>query len=974
MTAKAAEGASPKTIEWYRMVLGRANRNLGADRALDSLTPTELRAWLLTLRETLSPISVAGYVRGLKAFGRWCRAEELAQAAALCGLSRPRVPHKLVEPLGDDALRRLVDAGSVRDRAIVLLMLDTGLRLSELAGMRPCDLRPDGSVKVVGKGARERIVQDVQLVPGQTFRFQVFEKRTGTARAAISLYAWNRDTAVWDTLVNVGYENAGWTGHAWDVTVPQASDGRIRVALWTQNGGAGHTVMYDDAAIVTNYASFTYNANGTLHQAFTFHPATTGGLAPAEIEMRSTYVATGVHPAIFPVSVVANYANGTFDPAIPDQDVTSFATYDAWGRVLTATDPDGVTSTTTYASSGNGIHTDVASTADGLGHTTIFTYDVVGNPLTTTSPGGLISARTVDHFGRPLDETGPDGTVTRHVHDPYGRETATIANYRDGTANNDGSGIDDVTTVRTFDVFGRAIRTDADDGLIDQATQTAYDLLGNVTARTVYPTGGIGGTPRPTTYHFETVIAGSTTYSRTVPTGVRLASQPSAAPAPVCPGASSPTRCNAVSLLDLNGRVVRSTDAWGKAAVTWRDLAGQPVFAWANYVDGTFSAGAPDSDLLTATQYDIGGRVRAVTDVAGRITTTTIDALARPVRTTRHDGSFASVVYTPGGRIERASRLAASGTSDANLSWTRTEYDAAGRAVRTLDHYDIDGDAHYLLDGLETGIDAWSGSALSGFLSAAATIDLDTAYHAVGPATGAGRLRVVTSAGGANSGASRDLSGRTFIAGRTYRLQATVLAPNGTGLRALLGVAGGSPASAALTASGAWQTISVDWIPSSTTATDVYGAIRKDAAGAVDVYIDDLQVWDVSDAAWNIPTQTAYDADGRITASVLPPGAPGETPMVTTTAYDPAGRVVAVSANARSVYAPRIAAGAGADSLVAYWPLDARGGTSLTTALGSGPTLTRAGGSRLGVAGAVDEARTALALDGGWASAGSAAS
>jgi site-specific recombinase XerD len=158
LTAKAAEGASPKTLEWYRMVLGRAGRDLGADRSLDALTPSELRTWLLRLRETLSPISVAGYVRGLKAFGRWCAAEEIATAAALRGLQRPRVPHKLVEPLDDAALRRMLDAASVRDRAIVLLMLDTGLRLSELAGLRPCDLRPDGSLKVMGKGARERIV------------------------------------------------------------------------------------------------------------------------------------------------------------------------------------------------------------------------------------------------------------------------------------------------------------------------------------------------------------------------------------------------------------------------------------------------------------------------------------------------------------------------------------------------------------------------------------------------------------------------------------------------------------------------------------------------------------------------------------------------------------------------------------------------------------------------------------------------
>ena len=158
VTAKAAEGASPKTIEWYRMVLGRAARDLGARRPLDALTPVELRTWLLGLRATLSPISVAGYVRGLKAFGNWCAAEQLAEARAVRTLRRPQVPHKLVEPLSDDALRRLLDAGSVRDRAIVLLFFDTGLRLSELAGLRRCDLRSDGSIKVVGKGARERIV------------------------------------------------------------------------------------------------------------------------------------------------------------------------------------------------------------------------------------------------------------------------------------------------------------------------------------------------------------------------------------------------------------------------------------------------------------------------------------------------------------------------------------------------------------------------------------------------------------------------------------------------------------------------------------------------------------------------------------------------------------------------------------------------------------------------------------------------
>lgn len=56
------------------MVVGRARRDLGANRPLEALAPAELRDWLVGLRATLAPVSVAGCVRGLKAFGNWCAA------------------------------------------------------------------------------------------------------------------------------------------------------------------------------------------------------------------------------------------------------------------------------------------------------------------------------------------------------------------------------------------------------------------------------------------------------------------------------------------------------------------------------------------------------------------------------------------------------------------------------------------------------------------------------------------------------------------------------------------------------------------------------------------------------------------------------------------------------------------------------------------------------------------------------------
>jgi len=157
LAAKAAEGVSPRTSEWYRMILVRLVRSTGQERAVDGLDPAELRAWLVELRTTLAPVSVAGYVRTLRVLGNWLAAEGLAEAAALRGLRRPRVPHKIIEPVADDVLRRLLAVATVRDRAIVLLMLDTGLRVSEVAGLRLGDLRSDGTVKVNGKGSKERI-------------------------------------------------------------------------------------------------------------------------------------------------------------------------------------------------------------------------------------------------------------------------------------------------------------------------------------------------------------------------------------------------------------------------------------------------------------------------------------------------------------------------------------------------------------------------------------------------------------------------------------------------------------------------------------------------------------------------------------------------------------------------------------------------------------------------------------------------
>ena len=73
----------------------------------EEFTAAELRAWLLELRSSLAPESIAGYVRGLKAFGNWCVAEELAVAPGFRALRRPHVPRRFIAPFSDAELRSL---------------------------------------------------------------------------------------------------------------------------------------------------------------------------------------------------------------------------------------------------------------------------------------------------------------------------------------------------------------------------------------------------------------------------------------------------------------------------------------------------------------------------------------------------------------------------------------------------------------------------------------------------------------------------------------------------------------------------------------------------------------------------------------------------------------------------------------------------------------------------------------------------
>lgn len=108
----------------------------------------------------LSPHSVHHYVRSVRQFLNWCKSE----GEDVTGKPQlPRLPQKVVEVLSRDEIDRLEAAApNDRDKLIIRLLADTGVRVGELCGLEMADIITAQDrrafLKVRGKGSKERLV------------------------------------------------------------------------------------------------------------------------------------------------------------------------------------------------------------------------------------------------------------------------------------------------------------------------------------------------------------------------------------------------------------------------------------------------------------------------------------------------------------------------------------------------------------------------------------------------------------------------------------------------------------------------------------------------------------------------------------------------------------------------------------------------------------------------------------------------
>jgi site-specific recombinase XerD len=163
-----AETLSPNTLRLYGQAVRFFSRWIeseGRTATLDELNRAAIREWLAVLSETHEPGTVKIRYRGLYRFCVWLVDEDEFPSNPMAKMSPPTLTMKPVPIISDDDLAALLKAcagkefNDRRDEALIRLLLDCGLRVSEACGLRVDQLDLDQGMAIVkGKGSKVRPV------------------------------------------------------------------------------------------------------------------------------------------------------------------------------------------------------------------------------------------------------------------------------------------------------------------------------------------------------------------------------------------------------------------------------------------------------------------------------------------------------------------------------------------------------------------------------------------------------------------------------------------------------------------------------------------------------------------------------------------------------------------------------------------------------------------------------------------------
>lgn len=173
-----ARGLSVHTVADYKNTITKFQRYLERDPMMDQITPAQIAGFLAAQLDVTNKTKLNYYV-GLCALWTWAKREKLVQQHAPHEVPAPKAEQREIQPYNESDIRALLNhlarskrysrpgkkvsdhalPYAERNRAIILLLVDTGIRAEELCSIRIHQVdKRNQRILIHGKGAKERHV------------------------------------------------------------------------------------------------------------------------------------------------------------------------------------------------------------------------------------------------------------------------------------------------------------------------------------------------------------------------------------------------------------------------------------------------------------------------------------------------------------------------------------------------------------------------------------------------------------------------------------------------------------------------------------------------------------------------------------------------------------------------------------------------------------------------------------------------
>ncbi len=171
---------SAKTLEWHQTALGLMQTYLEQEceiTLIGEIEASNISGWFAFMRSVpgkhgkpRTERTIQTYARSARAFFHWLIRREIIASNPFDRVTFPKVGKPRIQIIEPEEFERLLlactppkesgpiaERAAVRNRAIFWLFYDTGIRVSELCGLRVGDVdRKHGMITVKGKGSKER--------------------------------------------------------------------------------------------------------------------------------------------------------------------------------------------------------------------------------------------------------------------------------------------------------------------------------------------------------------------------------------------------------------------------------------------------------------------------------------------------------------------------------------------------------------------------------------------------------------------------------------------------------------------------------------------------------------------------------------------------------------------------------------------------------------------------------------------------